>query len=94
LTKALPSDAMQSTTASAIMAQLADSFLEHNPDAVISASDLGNIQPNENVTAEVLQTIASAATALADDNGNIRLLNLFEQMSSLRANIQSDLSNR
>jgi hypothetical protein len=91
LTSTLPSDAMQSTTSSAVMAQLADSFLEHNPDAVISASDLGNIQPNENVTAEVLQTIASAATALADDNGNIRLLNLFEQMSSLRANIQSDL---
>ncbi|MFU0832359.1 MAG: Dockerin domain-containing protein [Oscillospiraceae bacterium] len=91
LTSTLPSDAMQSTTSSAVMAQLADSFLENNPDAVISASDLGNIQPNENVTAEVLQTIASAATVLADDNGNIRLLNLFEQMSSLPANIQSDL---
>jgi hypothetical protein len=33
LTNALPSDAMQSTTASAIMAQLADSFVKSNPDA-------------------------------------------------------------
>ncbi|XOQ43414.1 MAG: Dockerin domain-containing protein [Clostridium sp.] len=50
LTKALPSDAMQSTTASAIMAQLADSFVKSNPDAVISASNLENIQPSEIVS--------------------------------------------
>lgn len=89
LTSTLPSEGMESTTTTAVMAQLADSFLENNPDAVISASDLGNIQLSENVS-----DVLSAATTLIDDNGTINLAQLFQaiQGSGLSESTQLDLT--
>jgi hypothetical protein len=75
---------------------LADSFVKSNPDAVISASDLNNIQPIENVSTEVLNAISSAAEALTDDNGTINLAELFNTIKGvgLQESTQLDLTQR
>jgi hypothetical protein len=95
LTKALPSDAMQSTTASAIMAQLAE-----NPDAVIPASKVRTALEalvrtlSDEERAAIISTLAEDLSSTLTNPLNDLLSNSADLQDSLEDELGSDYTSK